>query len=551
MNRMRAPDIPPGLDWLGVVPHGGSVRDWQGRAVLLEFWTRSCVNCVHAAAEIDALVAPYGDRVMVIGVHSPKFPAEKALAVVEAGVAQFGFDHPVVNDPELRLWRAYGVQEWPTVVLIGPDGELVSEAVGEGEIAGLAVHLKSLVGAEIPAGSAGPITVERDPDELKFPNRMIRSGADWLVTEQGGDLVRLDSRFAVVARYGGFVDPMGLCWLPDGRVAVADAGRHQVLAVDLDTEAVMVIAGTGRRGARRVRAGAVIAIEADLASPHDVVWWRDRLVIAVAGHHQILAVSQGDPQALIEVVAGSSAEGHKDGSSKRARLAQPTALVADDDRLWFVDADSSSLRYVEDEAVSTVAGKGVLQSGHRDGAADQALFQHPAGLAIDSVGRVLVADVFNGVVRRFDPGDETVVTVAGALGELTDVWADESGVWVLDRLGHEVTQVELAPRIVDGPEHVFEMPVAMVQPSLSLDFVGEGRVEVEVAGEPAELVSEVRPSSGGAELELATQVGEGVLNVVAHRSECDDSCTLMTLSWRLPVVVTAGGMSALPLIGRG
>ena len=189
--------------------------------------------------------------------------------------------------------------------------------------------------------------------------------------------------------------------------------------------------------------------------------------------------------------------------------------------------------------------------GCRDGAADQALLQYPAGLAIDDVGRVLVADVFNGAIRRFDPGDKTVVTVVDGLSEPTDVWADEGGVWVLEGLGHDVTQVESALRIIDGPEHVFEMPVAMVRPSLCLDFVGEGRVEVEVVGEPAELVSEVRLSEAGAELELVAQVGEGVLSIVAHRSECEDSCTMTTLSWRLPVVISAGGMSALPLIGRG
>ena len=41
-------------------------------------------------------------------------------------MAEYRIKHPVVNDANMAIWERFGVQSWPTLVLIDPDGRIVS-----------------------------------------------------------------------------------------------------------------------------------------------------------------------------------------------------------------------------------------------------------------------------------------------------------------------------------------------------------------------------------------------------------------------------------------
>ncbi|MCP3991903.1 MAG: hypothetical protein GY724_22715 [Actinomycetia bacterium] len=565
VNPVVAPDIPPDLRWLSSEDDRGSLGRWRGRVVLLDFWTRSCVNCAQAGVELDRLVAPYGDRVQLVGVHSPRFPAERSLDVVRAGAAQLGISHPVVNDPDLRLWGLYGLQAWPTVVVIGPDGSLVTSAVGESEISRLGPLLARL--ARFSTTGPPPPTVSRTGSsrgrELRHPNRLLAVGPDrWLVSEERGDMVVVvGPDFEIEARFEGFVDPRGLCELPDGRIAVADTGRHQVVALDPESGLVEALVGTGRRGERRVRPGTP-GREADLASPHDVAVWGDRLVIAVAGHHQLLAVPAPAVRSgvgPVEMVAGSSAEGHKDGMARRARLAMPTALLATPDRLWFVDADSSLLRWVggrqgDGAEVQTASGRSPATSGHVDGPAQQALLQHPAGLAMDRNRRILIADVFNGAVRRFDPATGQMETVSSGLAEPTAVATtsgttdDGAEIVVVERAANRLTRHPLRPRIETGPRSTFGVPSTKVRSRFELVATG-ARANLVITAEPPELVESVTGTGAHRIVELGGNQQRGVIRITVN-AECDEVCTLDHQTWSIPVELDPDGTGTIPLILR-
>ena len=45
-----------------------------------------------------------------------------------------GVPDPVANDADFKIWRAYGVRAWPTLVLIDPAGYVVATASGEGKV---------------------------------------------------------------------------------------------------------------------------------------------------------------------------------------------------------------------------------------------------------------------------------------------------------------------------------------------------------------------------------------------------------------------------------
>ena len=82
--------------------------------------------------------------------------------------------------------------------------------------------------------------------------------------------------------------------------------------------------------------------------------------------------------------------------SRRPPASRPTG-----DRLWIADSETSSLRCVEDGAVRTAVGTGLFDFGFRDGAAGQALLQHPLGVTVLPDGSVAVCDTYNGAVRRW------------------------------------------------------------------------------------------------------------------------------------------------------
>ena len=140
--------------------------------------------------------------------------------------------------------------------------------------------------------------------------------------------------------------------------------------------------------------------------------------IAEAGdHNRILKV---DKTGRIEVFAGG-VEGYADSveistdKGKTMRAAQfhtPSGLAIDArGNLYVADTGNHRIRKISPHGVvTTVAGDG--QAGFRDGAAAQAQFNGPIGVAVDKAGNVYVADTYNDKIRMIQ-SDGTVKTIAG------------------------------------------------------------------------------------------------------------------------------------------
>src|SRR4051794_22402139 len=52
------------------------LEDLRGKVVLLDFWTFCCINCHHVLPDLAKLEQKYKNQLVVIGVHTAKFPAE-------------------------------------------------------------------------------------------------------------------------------------------------------------------------------------------------------------------------------------------------------------------------------------------------------------------------------------------------------------------------------------------------------------------------------------------------------------------------------------------
>jgi thiol-disulfide isomerase/thioredoxin len=100
--RVRAPEL-CGAGWFNT-DRPLTIAGLRGRVVLLDFWTFCCINCLHVVEELRPLEERFGDRLVVIGVHSPKFPHEADHAAVGRAVRRHRIHHPVLDDPEMETW---------------------------------------------------------------------------------------------------------------------------------------------------------------------------------------------------------------------------------------------------------------------------------------------------------------------------------------------------------------------------------------------------------------------------------------------------------------
>jgi thiol-disulfide isomerase/thioredoxin len=583
-TRVRAPELAGAGGWINT-PGPLSLDLLRGKVVLLDFWTFCCANCLHVLDELRDLEHRYADVLVVVGVHSPKFAHEAEHDAVVAAVERYEVNHPVLDDPKLTTWRQYAVRAWPTLVVVDPEGYVVAQASGEGHAAGLEEVVRRLVAEHEAKGTLvrgePPLAIPApEPTPLRFPGKVVSTPHGLLVSDTGHhSLVLLDAGGNVTRRVGDgmrgwadgpaetarFSEPNGLCLLPDGRVAVADTVNHLVRAVDLDTGEVTTLAGTGEQLRGAPFSGP--ARTQPLSSPWDVAWYGGRLVIAMAGIHQLWAY---DGEA-VGVVAGTAAEGLRDGDATDAWLAQPSGLAVAGDRLWFADAETSALRWYDGTAVGTAVGTGLFDFGHVDGAAKEALLQHPLGVAPRADGTLVVCDTYNGALRAYDPATDTVTTLATGLKEPSGAVEVDGTLYVVESAAHAVTTPALEPRTVEGEARQTQRPATDVRPGrVSLEVVFEapgGQHLDEQFGPPTRLAVSATPASlllegGGTdtgltrELTLADLYVDGVLHVTAWAATCDDegehpACHLTTQDWGIPVRLVPEGTNRLTLMLRG
>ena len=126
-----APDFVGIESWLNSAPL--SMRGLRGRPVLVTFWARECINCIHAMPAIKSWWARYRDRgFVVVAVHTPEFDVERSRPALQAAAERFGLSYPIAQDNASATWNAWGNQYWPAEYLVDREGRIVYSHFGEG-----------------------------------------------------------------------------------------------------------------------------------------------------------------------------------------------------------------------------------------------------------------------------------------------------------------------------------------------------------------------------------------------------------------------------------
>src|SRR6266446_2313909 len=287
---VRAPEFPEGMQWLNT-DKPLRLADLRGKVVLLDFWTYCCINCMHIIPELTALEKKYARELVVIGVHSAKFQNEGDVANIRQAILRYEIQHPVVNDRDFRIWRAYAVRAWPTLMVVRPDGYVLGYLSGEGNKAVLERVIDEVIGEAKSQGTLNdtPLHFALEKDQqvssaLSFPgkvlahapsqrlfiadsnnNRIVIADLDGKVFDVAGSgaIGRADGDFNAVT----FHHPQGMAL--DGNILyVADTENHLLRRLDLQARTVATTAGTGAQ-ARSVNVPGT-GTEVALNSPWDL-----------------------------------------------------------------------------------------------------------------------------------------------------------------------------------------------------------------------------------------------------------------------------------------
>ncbi len=251
---------------------------------------------------------------------------------------------------------------------------------------------------------------------------------------------------AAQARFG---DPYGLALDAQGVLYIADGGNDNRIRRLHPDGRVDTLAGQGEGW----RDGP--ALQARFHTPSGLaVDAAGNVFVADTGNHVIRRIAR---DGTVSTLAGDGTRGFADGAAAQARFDAPMGVaVAADGRVFVADTYNDRIRVIDlDGQVRTLAGE---TPGFVDGAGVGARLDTPVALALDSHGNLLIADLYNGAIRRLAP-DRTLSTVVADGGLMSGPLAlavthddvlyvsDNNGkVLQITAQGHQIALAGVAPQ---------------------------------------------------------------------------------------------------------
>jgi thiol-disulfide isomerase/thioredoxin len=157
-------------EWLNSPPL--SAAELQGKVVLVEFWTYTCINWLRTLPYVRAWAEKYQEHgLVVIGVHAPEFPFEHDVENVRWAAKAMNIEYPIAIDNKFEIWSGFDNHYWPALYLLDANGQLRHHHFGEGEYLRTEVMIQQLL------AEAGKN--DFDQDVVAVDPRGAEAAADW------------------------------------------------------------------------------------------------------------------------------------------------------------------------------------------------------------------------------------------------------------------------------------------------------------------------------------------------------------------------------------
>ena len=387
---------------------------------------------MHIFPQLRKLEKKYANELAVVGVHTAKFPNEKATENLQKAVQRYELEHPVINDTDFEVWQQYACRAWPTLMFIDPQGKVIGKHEGELPYESFDNLLGQMIAEFDADGLLDRKLLPAPPgnqhgNTLSFPGKILvdPSGDRLFIADSNHNRILVTSLEGAVrevigcgeealadGNYGSsaFNHPQGMALVEDV-LYVADTESHAIRRVDLSAQTVETIAGSGAQGSTRQGRGP--GKEMELSSPWDLSYYQGTLYIAMAGTHQLWSMTLGD--GMVGPFAGTGQESLSDGPLTSATLAQPSGITTDGKKLYFADSETSSIRSADLEStgrVQTIVGLDLFVFGDTDGADHKVRLQHPLGITSFD-GTLYVTDTYNHKIKRVLSATRSAFTLLG------------------------------------------------------------------------------------------------------------------------------------------
>jgi DNA-binding beta-propeller fold protein YncE len=425
---------------------------------------------MHTFPQLRKIERKYGERVIVVGVHAPKFPAERETANLREAVLRYRIEHPVVNDRDFQVWQQFGGRAWPTLMFIDPQGRVIGKHEGELPFEQFDPLVEGMLkefeerGTLNPAAATVALQEVAEPARtLKFPGKVLATGGGLYIADTNHHrIVKSDLDGNLRRSYGSgapglldgpaeraaFQQPQGMA-SSGTTLYVADTENHAIRSIDLESGEVTTLAGTGEQAGPPTGGGP--GRSTALSSPWDLALSGRVLYIAMAGTHQIWSLDLDTGH--VAPFAGTGREGLLDGPLDQAWFAQSSGLALLDGHLYVADSEVSAVRDIDlrSRTATTLVGEDLFVFGDQDGEGDVVRLQHPLGITAHD-GSLFLADSYNNKIKRLDPQVRSVTTWLGsgeadrhdgpltsaAFREPGGVCAGAEGLYIADTNNHRI-----------------------------------------------------------------------------------------------------------------
>lgn len=124
VNLVKAGTVAP--DFKLKTPDGKTVQlsDYKGKTVVLDFWASWCPDCRKDAPEVVRMYNAYRQY----GVEFIGISMDTDVEAWKKAIEKFGITYPQISElkkfKETDISKAYGVKWIPSMVVVGPDGQV-------------------------------------------------------------------------------------------------------------------------------------------------------------------------------------------------------------------------------------------------------------------------------------------------------------------------------------------------------------------------------------------------------------------------------------------